>query len=127
MAYEALQGIMAFRAAVSSAEGNYMFEIIIAENLEACRTDAEIADESGKRVAIVYEDSDGWHTQVTDARIEQSAASFAALIENAKEVLSHYVNRKGENVPSGVTVAGALALWLIVKDDGTAMGMTIRT
>jgi hypothetical protein len=112
---------------VSSAEGNYMFEIIIAENLEACRTDAEIADESGKRVAIVYEDSDGWHTQVTDARIEQSAASFAALIENAKEVLSHYVNRKGENVPSGVTVAGALALWLIVKDDGTAMGMTIRT
>jgi hypothetical protein len=36
-----------------------MFEIIIAGNPDACRTEAEITDESGNRV--VYEDSNGWH------------------------------------------------------------------
>jgi hypothetical protein len=99
-----------------------MFEIIIAGNVEACRTEAEITDESGNRVAIVYEDSDGWHTQVTNARVEQSPVSFSALIDNANEVLSHYVNRRGKNVPSGVATVGALALWLMAKDDGTVMG-----
>jgi hypothetical protein len=99
-----------------------MFEIIIAGNLEACRTEAEIADESGNRVAIVYEDSDGWHTKLLDANVEQSAISFSALIDNAKEVLSHYVNRRGENVPSGVITVGELAMWLMTKDDGTVMG-----
>ena len=100
-----------------------MFETIIAGNLECCRTEAEIADESGNRVAIVYEDSEGWHTQVVDARVEQPTATFSELIENAKEVLSHYVNRRGENIPSEVTTAGQLALWLMVKDDGTMMGL----
>jgi len=33
-----------------------MFEIVIAANPDACRTEAEIADETGERVAIVYED-----------------------------------------------------------------------
>jgi hypothetical protein len=32
------------------------------------------------------------------------------------------VNRKGENVPNELTTRGALALWLMLKDDGTAMG-----
>ena len=59
-----------------------MFEIIIAGNLEACRTEAEIAEEK----------------------------------------LSHYVNRRGDNVPIELTTAGALAMWLMVKDDGTVMG-----
>ena len=99
-----------------------MFETIIAANPDACRTEAEIADESGNRIAIVYEDSDGWHTEVLDDRIEKASTSFDALIESAKEVLSHYVNRRGENVPSEFTTAGALALWLMAKDDGTMMG-----
>jgi hypothetical protein len=77
-----------------------MFETIIAANPDACRTEAEIADESGNRVAIVYEDSNGWHTEVLDDRIEQASSSFNALIENAKEVLSHYVNRRGDHMPS---------------------------
>jgi hypothetical protein len=112
---------MAVRAAFQ--EGAYvMFETIIAGNVDACRTEAEIADESGNRVAIVYEDSDGWHTEVLDHRIEQGSASFNALVDNAKEVLSHYVNRRGDNAPSQLTTAGALALWLMAKDDGTAMG-----
>ena len=98
-----------------------MFEIVIAANPDACRTEAEIADETGERVAIVYEDSTGWHTEILDDSAEQSSTNFNALVENAKEVLSHYVNRRGGNVPSQLTV-GALALWLMVTDDGTAMG-----
>lgn len=99
-----------------------MLETIIAANPDACRTEAEIADESGIRIAIVYEDSAGWHVEVLDDRIEKSLSSFNALVENAKEVLSHYVNRRGDNVPHELTTVGALALWLMAKDDGTAMG-----
>jgi hypothetical protein len=73
-----------------------MFEIIIADNPDACRTEAEIADESGNRIAIMYEDSDGWHTEIIDNQLEQSSSSFNTLIENAKEMLSHYVNRRGD-------------------------------
>jgi len=99
-----------------------MFETIIAANPDACRTEAEIADESGNRVTIVYEDSDGWHTEIIDDQLEQSSSSFNALIENAKKVLSHYVNRRGDDVPRELTTVGALALWLMAKDDGTVMG-----
>jgi hypothetical protein len=98
-----------------------MFETIIAGNLDACRTEVEIADEAGMRVAIVYEDLDGWHTEVVGERQALPLSSFNALVEDAKKVLSHYVNRRGENVPGEMT-RGALALWLMVKDDGTAMG-----
>jgi hypothetical protein len=99
-----------------------MFEIIIAGNVDACRTDAEIADERGNRVAIVYEDAAGWHTEVIEPGLKPSSSDFNALIENAKETLSHYVNRRGENVPDELTTRGALAFWLMLKDDGTAMG-----
>lgn len=102
-----------------------MFEIIIAGNPDACRTEAEITDESGNRVAIVYEDSNGWHTEFLEDRIEQSSTSFDALIDNAKKILSRYVNRRGENVPSELTTAGALAFWLMAKDDGTTMGLKL--
>jgi hypothetical protein len=98
-----------------------MFETIIVGNPETCRTEAEIADESGRRFAIVYEDSDGWHTEVLGDWVEQVPSGFDTLIERAKEVLSHYVNRRGENVPGELT-RGALSLWLMAKDDGTAMG-----
>src|SRR6266700_415342 len=56
----AQQDIMATRSLIRGGE-NGMFEIIIASNVDACRTEAEIADELGNRVAIVYEDSNGWH------------------------------------------------------------------
>src|SRR5882762_3289378 len=73
-----------------------MFETIIVGNVDTCRTEAQIADETGNRVAVVYEDSNGWHTEILDDRIEQTSPSFNALLENAKEVLSHYVNRRGD-------------------------------
>ncbi len=99
-----------------------MFETIIAANPDVCRTQAEVADETGNRVAIVCEDSEGWHAEILDDRVEQASTSFNAIIENAKKVLSHYVNRRGNNVPSELTTVGALALWLMAKDDGTVMG-----
>jgi hypothetical protein len=99
-----------------------MLETIIVGNADTSRTEAEIADESGNTVAIVYEDSDGWHTDLTDPQIEQAASNFTALIESAKEKLSHYVNRRGDNVPSELRTRAALSLWLMAKDDGTAMG-----
>lgn len=72
--------------------GYEMFETIIFGNPERCRTEAGIADESGNRVAILYEGADGWHTEVLGPWLEQPPTNFAALIESAKEVLSHYVN-----------------------------------
>ena len=53
-----------------------MFEIIIAGNPDACRTEAEITDESGNTVAIVYEDSNGWHD-----RIERRGADAAPFLD----------------------------------------------
>ena len=102
-----------------------MFEIIIVGNVDTFRTEAEIADELGKRVAMVYEDSTGWHTEVIETGLEQTSSDFNAIVENAKEKLSHYVNRRGENPPDELTTAGALSLWLMVKDDGTAMGQKL--
>jgi hypothetical protein len=72
------------------------------------RTEAEITDELGNRVAVVYEESDGWHAEDLDDRVEQASTSFNALIENAKEVLSHYVNRRGDDVPGELTTVRPL-------------------
>ena len=98
-----------------------MVETIIVGNVDTCRTEAEIADETGNRVAVVYEDSNGWHTEILGNRIEQNSPSSNELLENAKKVLSHYVNRRGDNRPNELTTVGALSLWLMVKDDGAVM------
>jgi len=98
-----------------------MYEIIIAGNVEMLRTDAEIAEVSGRRIAIVYEDANGWHTEVLDGGVEESP-TFLATIRTARDKLAHYVNRKGENLPSELKTRGSLALWLMIKDDLTAMG-----
>jgi hypothetical protein len=98
-----------------------MFERIIIGNTETCRTEAEITDQSGTRLAMVYEDSNGWHTEVFGDWVQQIPSNFDTLIADAKEALSHYVNRRGDNVPGNMT-AGSLSLWLMLKDDGTAMG-----
>jgi hypothetical protein len=52
----------------------------------------------------------------------QNATDFRIIVDSAKEKLSHYVNRKGENAPADIT-SGSFSLWLMTKDDGTAMGM----
>lgn len=42
----------------------------------------------------------------------------------AKVSLSHYINRMGTNPPQNLSVGG-LSLWLMQKDDGTALGLKL--
>jgi hypothetical protein len=99
-----------------------MYSVTILGNVEQCRTEAEISDSEGAVLAVVYETSDGWHMDILRERLNQAAVDFQTAVENAKENLSHYVNRRGEN-PPGNASRGAFSLWLMVKDDGTAMGV----
>lgn len=94
--------------------------------MEQRRTEAEITDSQGIVLAVVYEASDGWHTDTLVEQLNQAATDFQNAVENAKESLSHYVNRRGENPPENAT-RGAFSLWLMVKDDGTAMGMNMKS
>jgi hypothetical protein len=101
-----------------------MYSVTIVGNAEQCRTEAEISNRDGMVIAVVYEASDGWHTEISHEPTNQNAADFEAIVETTKEKLSHYVNRKGANVPTNMTIV-SLSLWLMIKDDGTAMGINI--
>jgi hypothetical protein len=101
-----------------------MYVTTIVTNLDVGRAEAEIADESGNLAMIVYEHHDGWHVEVFNDSMAQATDEFRELHEGPKGALSHYVNRRGNNPPEGLT-AGALSLWLMEKDDGTAMGRPI--
>ena len=102
-----------------------MYSVTIIGNVEQHRTQAEITDNQGVVLAVVYEASDGWHTDAHVEQLNQAATDFQSAVENAKESLSHYVNRRGENPPENATW-GAISIWLMVKDDGTAMGMNMK-
>jgi hypothetical protein len=54
--------------------------------------------------------------------LDEELETYNAAVEAAKQSLSHYVNRMGSNPPEHTTV-GALGLWLMPKDDGTALGI----
>ena len=100
-----------------------MYSVTIIGNVERCRTEAEISDSEGAVVAVVFESSEGWHTEIFVEQLNLAATDFQTAVKSAKESLSHYVNRRGENPPENAT-QGAFSLWLMVKDDGTAMGMS---
>jgi hypothetical protein len=99
-----------------------MYSLTIVGNVEQRRTEAEISDKEGLVVAVVYETSDGWHVEVLREQTDQNATNFRTVVDSAKERLSHYINRKGENAPTSVT-SGSFSLWLMTKDDGTSMGI----
>jgi len=103
-----------------------VYSVTIIGNMEQCRTEAELSDNEGAVLAVVYETSDGWHTDILVEQLNQAATDFQTAVENARETLSHYVNRRGENSPENAT-RGAYSLWLMVKDDGTAMGMNMTS
>jgi hypothetical protein len=98
-----------------------VYSVTIIGNVEQCRTEVEIRDSQGAVTAIVYETSDGWHTDVLVEQLNQAATDFQTAVENAKESVSHYLNRRGENPPENAT-RGACSLWLMAKDDGRANG-----
>ena len=99
------------------------YSVTILGNVEECRTEAEISRD-GRVVAVVYESSDGWHTEMVDSHLTQSESDLEQAVERACESLSHYVNRLRNDPPQNAT-RGAFALWLMMKDDGTAMGNSL--
>jgi len=91
-----------------------MLSGVIAGNIEKCRTEAKIWDESENRPAVIYEDANGWQTELSDAQFDRESPEFKTLITGLKQELSRFVNRKGQNPPKNMT-AGELALWLMKK------------
>ena len=103
-----------------------MYSVTIIGTVEQCRTEAEITHSQGAVTAIVYETAVEWHTDVLVEPLNQVACDFQAAVEDARESLSHYVNRRGENPPENAT-RGAFALWLMVKDDRTAVDVNMKS
>jgi len=98
-----------------------MFTILVAGNIDDCRTEVEISNGSGDLVAILYEGLDGWHVERpggTGVEVPHG------VIDEAEARLKQYANRTGPNCPPGLTRAG-LSLWLMTKDDGTAMCLPV--
>jgi hypothetical protein len=91
-----------------------MLRGVISGNVEKCRTEAELWDESGHKLAVIYEDMSGWHTELCDKRAYAESPEFKTLLEGLKQELSRFVNRKGQNPPTNLTL-GASSLWLMKK------------
>jgi hypothetical protein len=96
-------------------------------NVEACRTEARIraqeAAPSDAPVAILYETSLGLVVSYPGAS-EPGLPGLDAAIAEARAELLHYINRKGEPRPAGITRAG-LSVWLMERDDETVMGLSL--
>ena len=102
------------------------YSIMIVGNGSECRTEAEVIrvfdDKPDRLMAIVYENEQGWQCELEkEETATPDDAELDAAVSDAKEALAHYVNRMGSDQPEGLTRAG-LAFWLMIKDDGTAMG-----
>jgi hypothetical protein len=100
---------------------------VVVGNPDLCRTEAEIygaGDTDSEPIALVHESPAGWQVEP----IGNSAAvpaDLGEILRTGQEALGPYVNRRGENRPDGLTIAG-LSLWLMEKADGTAMGIRLR-
>ena len=92
------------------------FSRVIASNVEDCRLEAEILDQTGELVAFLYEDHTRWHLEAADESNGGVELVPRAFIIQIQAEFAHYVNRRGDNVPEGLTRAG-LALWLMEKHD----------
>ncbi len=99
-----------------------MFSKVTLGNADTGRTEVEISDDSGTTIAVLYENQVGFQIQILHSAGETLSDDFASFVQQAKEDLAHYVNRRGENPPEGLT-KDAFSLWLLEKDDGTCLGM----
>ncbi len=88
-------------------------------NLGECRLDAELSASDGTVLAILFEDSAGWHLEWINAGQSSISRKF---IEQVKVDMQQYVHRTGLQAPEGLTM-GELALWLLRKEDRPAMGV----
>jgi hypothetical protein len=105
------------------------FTIQFCGNLAACRTEARISRASQAAetlLATVYETSAGFVVEYFGpALANPSLPGLDAAITEARAELLHYINRRGENRPKGITRPG-LALWLTERDDETVMGIPLK-
>jgi hypothetical protein len=84
-----------------------------------------IGNVANELLALVFESESGWETKYFGAAAKDvSIPGLAAEIGEAQTKLERYVNRRGVDAPAGLTVQG-LSLWLLLKEDGTAMGQRI--
>src|SRR5579862_7283346 len=96
-------------------------------NLDACRTEARISRRSAQAddvlIALVYDTPQG---AVVDyfgqASRDPAVPGLDAAVAEARAELHHYINRRGENPPQGITRPG-LSLWLTERDDETVIGL----
>jgi hypothetical protein len=106
------------------------FTVVYCGNLEACRTEARIlqpsAQPSDAPVAVVYETAQGFVVSCPGAGVAQPRPpGLDEAIAEARAELLHYINRRGEARPQGITRAG-LSVWLMERDDETVMGLPLR-
>jgi hypothetical protein len=106
------------------------FSIQYAGNLEACRTEARIfspaAGTGETLLALVYDTTQGFVVSCFGPALSNRALpGLEAAIAEARSELCHYINRRGENRPEGITRAG-LSLWLTERDDETVMGRSLE-
>jgi hypothetical protein len=97
-----------------------MIDYMLVSNVEEVHLEAEISDGQGKLIATLYEDASGWHLD----RIEQDAIPDK-FVEQVKIRMQAYVNRKGLSAPEGAN-RGDMALWLMLKEDSSAMGLPYK-
>ena len=106
------------------------FSIQYCGNLEACRTEARIlrpsAEPADALLALVYDTA---HGVVVDyfgsAATNPALPGLDAAVAEARAELHHYINRRGENRPRGITRPG-LSLWLTERDDETVIGIPLE-
>ncbi len=102
-----------------------MFSRTILGNVDDCRTECEISDDTATTIAVVHENHEGWHVNLLRSLRAEELAAFNASVEAAKRSLSHYVNQMGSNPPQETT-RGELSIWLMMKDGGTALGIDLN-
>ena len=106
----------------------HSFSIEYRGNLEACRTEARILRPSDEPqaalIAIVYDTAQGMVVEYFGSALKNPATvpGLDAAVTEARAELHHYINRRGENRPKGITRPG-LSLWLTERDDETVMGI----
>lgn len=106
------------------------FSIQYCGNLEACRTEARILQPSAQPdvalVALVYETSQGVLVEYFGSASGNAAfPGLDAAVAEARAELGHYINRRGESPPKGITRPG-LSLWLTERDDETVIGIPLE-
>jgi hypothetical protein len=105
------------------------YSIQFCANVDACRTEAKIlqaaAPPSEALIALIYETSQGFVVSYFGpALADRALPGLEAAVAEARAELLHYINRRGERRPEGITRPG-LSLWLTERDDETVIGMPL--